>query len=551
MLLKLYIENYALIQKLGIDQDNGFTVITGETGAGKSILVGALSLILGQRADTSVLLEKTSKCIVEGTFVIRDYGLEDFFMESELDYDPVAILRREINQNGKSRAFINDTPVNLSVLKELGDRLVNIHSQHSVVTLSKADFQLELLDDYAGHQARLTAYRTAFLKLRELLKKLRELEEKEKRLRSESDYHQFLFDELEKAALKEQELEDLENHFSVLSHAEEIKSSLTYSVHQLTASEQNEITQLAGIIHSLKSIVRYHPPIEDLLKRLESILIDFKDIAGELQKMDEQIYVSSGEMEGVRLRLDLIYRLLKKHNVQSVQELIHIQGELGSLLSETESLDDLLRELQHQVRISEDEVLNLAKEISAARSKVIPGFEKEIQILLKDLGMPSARFKINLEQVESYSMDGLDRVTFLFSANKGVPLGEVSRIASGGELSRLMLSIKSRISRKNLLPTIIFDEIDSGVSGDVAGKVGTILKEMAGHMQVIVITHLPQIAGKGTSHFWVYKEDIQDSTRSMIRKLTTDERIEEIARMVSNERVTEAAYLTARELLAN
>jgi DNA repair protein RecN (Recombination protein N) len=551
MLLKLYIENYALIQKLGIDLDNGFTVITGETGAGKSILVGALSLILGQRADTSVLLEKTSKCIVEGTFVIRDYGLEDFFMESELDYDPVAILRREINQNGKSRAFINDTPVNLSVLKELGDRLVNIHSQHSVVTLSKADFQLELLDDYAGHQARLTAYRTAFLRLRELLKKLRELEEKEKRLRSESDYHQFLFDELEKAALKEQELEDLENHFSVLSHAEEIKSSLTYSVHQLTASEQNEITQLAGIIHSLKSIVRYHPPIEDLLKRLESILIDFKDIAGELQKMDEQIYVSSGEMEGVRLRLDLIYRLLKKHNVQSVQELIHIQGELGSLLSETESLDDLLRELQHQVRISEDEVLNLAKEISAARSKVIPGFEKEIQILLKDLGMPSARFKINLEQVESYSMDGLDRVTFLFSANKGVPLGEVSRIASGGELSRLMLSIKSRISRKNLLPTIIFDEIDSGVSGDVAGKVGTILKEMAGHMQVIVITHLPQIAGKGTSHFWVYKEDIQDSTRSMIRKLTTDERIEEIARMVSNERVTEAAYLTARELLAN
>ena len=551
MLLKLYIENYALIQKLGIDLDNGFTVITGETGAGKSILVGALSLILGQRADTSVLLEKTSKCIVEGTFVIRDYGLEDFFMESELDYDPVAILRREINQNGKSRAFINDTPVNLSVLKELGDRLVNIHSQHSVVTLSKADFQLELLDDYAGHQARLTAYRTAFLRLRELLKKLRELEEKEKRLRSESDYHQFLFDELEKAALKEQELEDLENHFSVLSHAEEIKSSLTYSVHQLTASEQNEITQLAGIIHSLKSIVRYHPPIEDLLKRLESILIDFKDIAGELQKMDEQIYVSSGEMEGVRLRLDLIYRLLKKHNVKSVQELIHIQGELGSLLSETESLDDLLRELQHQVRISEDEVLNLAKEISAARSKVIPGFEKEIQILLKDLGMPSARFKINLEQVESYSMDGLDRVTFLFSANKGVPLGEVSRIASGGELSRLMLSIKSRISRKNLLPTIIFDEIDSGVSGDVAGKVGTILKEMAGHMQVIVITHLPQIAGKGTSHFWVYKEDIQDSTRSMIRKLTTDERIEEIARMVSNERVTEAAYLTARELLAN
>ena len=551
MLLKLYIENYALIQKLGIDLDNGFTVITGETGAGKSILVGALSLILGQRADTSVLLEKTSKCIVEGTFVIRDYGLEDFFMESELDYDPVAILRREINQNGKSRAFINDTPVNLSVLKELGDRLVNIHSQHSVVTLSKADFQLELLDDYAGHQARLTAYRTAFLRLRELLKKLRELEEKEKRLRSESDYHQFLFDELEKAALKEQELEDLENHFSVLSHAEEIKSSLTYSVHQLTASEQNEITQLAGIIHSLKSIVRYHPPIEDLLKRLESILIDFKDIAGELQKMDEQIYVSSGEMEGVRLRLDLIYRLLKKHNVQSVQELIHIQGELGSLLSETESLDDLLRELQHQVRISEDEVLNLAKEISAARSKVIPGFEKEIQILLKDLGMPSARFKINLEQVESYSMDGLDRVTFLFSANKGIPLGEVSRIASGGELSRLMLSIKSRISRKNLLPTIIFDEIDSGVSGDVAGKVGTILKEMAGHMQVIVITHLPQIAGKGTSHFWVYKEDVQDSTRSMIRKLTTDERIEEIARMVSNERVTEAAYLTARELLAN
>ncbi|MFH1161351.1 MAG: DNA repair protein RecN [bacterium] len=551
MLLKLTIENYALIQKLDIKWDGGFSVITGETGAGKSILVGALSLILGQRADTSILLDKTGKCVVEGTFMVKEYGLEGFFSENELDYDSIAILRREINQNGKSRAFINDTPVNLSLLKELGDRLVNIHSQHSIVTLSKADFQLELLDDYADHIANLATYRKGFLSLSSKKKELRELEEKESRARSESDYHQFLYDELEKAALRENEVEELEKQLAILSHAEEIKSGLSFSVHQLSTAEPNVITQLAEIAHVLKGISKYHNSIAELLERLESNLIDLKDITCELQKVEDHSYVNPLETEEIRLRLDLIYRLQKKHAVSSVSDLLRIKHELVSLLAETETLEDKIQLLRKEIQTEDDEIMKLAQMISATRKKVIPVFEKEIQSLLKELGMPSGQFKIACKQTDVCSFDGLDQVTFLFSANKGVPLGEVAKIASGGELSRLMLSIKSRISRKNLLPTIIFDEIDSGVSGDIAGKVGTILRDMASYMQVIVITHLPQIAGKGDCHFWVYKEDTQDSTRSRIRKLTPKERVEEIAKMVSNERVTEAAYLTAKELLRN
>ncbi|MBL7139034.1 MAG: DNA repair protein RecN [Bacteroidales bacterium] len=551
MLLKLFIENYALIQKLEIDWSEGFSVITGETGAGKSILIGALSLILGQRADTSVLFNKEAKCIVEGTFSISTYGLERYFIEQELDYEELLILRREISPNGKSRAFINDTPVNLTQLKELGDRLVNIHSQQSITTLNKANFQLEILDDYASVQPQVQEYRDKFRiqKVRRSERSL--LNEQESRLRGDADYLHFLFDELEKAALMAGEQQELEDKLALLTHAEEIKSGLSYSSHLLENANSNLLGMLAEILTALRGISGFHQEVAEIVKRLDSNLIDIKDITKELQRLEDNIQVDPQESEQISSRLDLIYRLQKKHQVTTIEELLRIREELAAKLQETVTLDDRIAQLDKEIEAADQELVTMAREISVTRSKTIPDFEREIGALLKELGMPSAKFSIACTQEEDLTPDGLDTVKFLFSANKGVTPDDVSKIASGGELSRLMLSVKSMISRKNLLPTIIFDEIDSGVSGDIAGKVGMILKRMAANMQVIVITHLPQIAGKGSAHYWVFKEDVNDTTRSKIRRLTPDERIEEIAKMVSSDRLTEASYQTAKELLIN
>lgn len=551
MLLKLLIENYALIRRLEIDWSDGFSVITGETGAGKSILVGALSLILGQRADTTILLDKKNKCIVEGTFSISGYGLEGYFHEHDLDFDALLLLRREISPGGKSRAFINDTPVNLNQLKELGDRLVNIHSQHSITTLNQANFQLAILDDYASIQSQVQEYREKFRSQKKRQAELTSLKEREKQVRGDADYLQFLYDELDKAVLTEGEQQELEDKLAILTHAEEIKNSISHATHILEGGDANLLGLFSEVVAGLRTISRFHQEIAEILDRLESDLIDVKDISKELQRLEDDVQVDPGESELVSSRLDLIYRLQKKHQVETVEELLRMKEGLSAKLLETESLDDRIGSLEKEVKLADKELIAIAGDISSARIKAIPDFEHEIGGLLAELGMPSAKFTIHCTREDSLTIDGVDSVRFLFSANKGIPPDEVSKIASGGELSRLMLSVKSMISRKNLLPTVIFDEIDSGVSGDVAGKVGTILNRMAGNMQVIVITHLPQIAGKGGAHYWVFKEDEHGTTRSNIRKLSQHERIEEIAKMVSSDRVTDASYQTARELLIN
>ncbi|MFC2101367.1 DNA repair protein RecN [Bacteroidota bacterium] len=551
MLLKLFIENYALIQKLEIDWNEGFSVITGETGAGKSILVGALSLILGQRADTTVLFNKETKCIVEGTFNIASYGLEHYFLEHELDYDTTLLLRREISPTGKSRAFINDTPVNLNQLKELGDRLVNIHSQHAITTLNQANFQLEILDDYASVQSQVTEYREKFKEQKVRRASYQELQQQEAQLRGEADYLHFLHDELYKAVLIDGEQEELEGKLDLLTHAEEIKTGITHSTHLLEGSEANILQTLGETVAVLKNVSRFHQEVSAIVDRLESDLIDIKDITKELQRLEEAVQIDPQESQQVSDRLDLIYRLLKKHQVGTVEELVKIREELSNRLQETETLDERIAALAKEIDVSEQELTGLAEAISVARHASMPVFEQEIIQILSELGMPSAVFVIQSTKEENLTIDGIDSIKFLFSANKGVPPADISKIASGGELSRLMLSIKSMISRKNLLPTVILDEIDSGVSGDIAGKVGKILKRMATNMQVIVITHLPQIAGKGGTHYWAYKEDINGTTRSKFRKLTQEERVEEIAKMVSNDKLTEASYQTAKELLIN
>jgi DNA repair protein RecN (Recombination protein N) len=551
MLQKLTIENYVLIDHLEIDFREGLSVITGETGAGKSILLGALSLIVGQRADTGVLWDPLRKCIVEGIFRIRDYSLEGFFKDNELDYDDSAILRREIGQNGKSRAFINDTPVNLSLLKELGDKLVNIHSQHDIVTLNETNFQLAVLDNYAKAGEDVQKYRGRYSAYLQSARELDELISQEIKSRQEKDYTQFLFDELNVSAFKEGEQEEIEQRLEMLSHAEEIKTNLYNASQTLSTDEGSILSQLSDLTGTIRHLSKYHPHLNDIAERLVSDQIDLKDILNELDRIGQETSFDPEEAENLTSRLDLIYRLEKKHAVTSVTELIQIHNGLEKKLLDVITLDEKITVLKNTLSLESQELAALAEKISVKRKKGIPAIEKSIVALLVKLGMPDARFRIDHTTLSQPGRDGIDRVKFLFSSNKGVDLDEIQKIASGGELSRLMLSIKSLISQKNLLPTIIFDEIDSGVSGEIAGKVGDILRKMAGTMQVIVITHLPQIAGKGDLHYLVYKVNEKSIARTYMKLLSREERILEIAKMLSNEKVTDAAYATARELLLN
>ncbi len=551
MLSKLTIENYALIDHLEIDFPDGFSVITGETGAGKSILLGAISLILGQRGDASVLLNKSRKCIVEGTFLTKDYHLNDFFSSNLLDQEENTILRREINQTGKSRAFINDTPVNIGLLKTLGDRLLNIHSQHSIVTLNDANFQLAVIDSYAGNLNTVEQYRENFHNYITVNSELEVLIQKEIKLRSERDYHNFLYLELQEAGIKEGEQESGEERLEILSHAEEIKTQLQKITTMLSEGEKCALNQISEVISSIQYISRFHFTINELSDRVKTNFIDLKDISREILKMEEEVHFDPAEIEKISRRLDLLYNLEKKHNVSTIESLIHVRDKLALRLQEVISLDERIEELTNKVKFLKDELYIQAMKISVRRQNVSNEIEKKILEILKMLGIPDARIHLELTRCENLSEDGIDLVRFLFSANKGVELDEISKIASGGEQSRLMLSIKSMISQKNLLPTIIFDEIDNGVSGNVAGKVASILKKMGQTMQVIAITHLPQIAGQGESHFWVFKTSENDTTQTHIKKLNRDERIHEIAKMLSNKNVTSSAIKTAEELLMN
>jgi DNA repair protein RecN (Recombination protein N) len=549
MLKHLSVQNYALIDKLDVDLTNGLTIITGETGAGKSILLGALGLIAGSRADTQSLQDKTKKCIIEASFNISEYSLKDFFKEHELDYEAVATIRREINPEGKSRAFINDTPVTLNQLKELGDLLIDIHSQHQTLSLNGSDFQLSVVDAFAKQEEVLNQYRTDFRSYKALEKQLNELIEKESQAKKDLDYFQFQFNELEDAGLKADEQLSMEQELETLNNAEEIKSNLSKAAYGLTGGEQNLLSSLAEIKALLNSMAKFKPEIAELSTRLNSSYIELKDIANELESIEQEVVYDPKQIELLTDKLDAIYRLQQKHQVKTVEELIRIKEELSNKLLDFSSLETEIEKTRTALEKLNKALLSQAKTISENRKKVIPGIEKEIASLLSSLSMPNAQLKINQSPLETYTLSGTDKINFLFSANKGSDFKELNKVASGGELSRLMLSIKSLISQLTALPTIIFDEIDTGVSGDVADKVGSIMNAMAAKMQVITITHLPQIASKGQSHLFVYKEDKNNKTYSNIRKLNAEERIQEVAKMLSTGTPTAAAINNAKELL--
>lgn len=549
MLLHLSVENFILIPKLEINVHKGFTCITGETGAGKSILVGALSLILGQRADTSVLRDKTQKCIVEGSFLIEGYNLNSIFNTYDLDFEPTSVFRREINPQGKSRAFINDTPVNLNILKEIGERLVDIHSQHQTLELNGAAFQLGVVDSYAGKPQILISYRALFNEYNLLKTELDDCIFKEQQSVNEKEFLNFQFDELEKANLALNEQLEAEEELEILTHAEEIKNRTFSAIGILADNEVNVSDRLSEIKLLIDQASRYSHHLQPLAERISGSLIEIKDIANELRSFSEQVHFDSERIGKLGLRLDLIYHLEQKHRVQSIAELIAIMNELSDKLFAIGSLETRISELKETLSKKESELLKVSTVLSNQRLEVMPTIEAEMRKVLENLGMPTAILKIKHEPLAYFSATGTDKIAFFFSANKGSEIREIQKVASGGELSRLMLALKSLVLNRSLLPTVLFDEIDSGVSGDIAGKVGSIMRSMSKHMQVIAITHLPQIAGKADSHLLAYKEDGVTTTTSNLKVLSNDERVNEIARMLSDETITESAKITARELL--
>jgi len=551
MLKHLSVQNYALIDKLEVELTDGLTIITGETGAGKSILLGALGLIAGSRADTQSLQDKTKKCIIEAAFSIKEYKLKDFFKDNELDYEAISTIRREINPEGKSRAFINDTPVTLNQLKELGERLIDIHSQHQTLSLNGADFQLSVVDAFAKHEDVLTEYKSEFKNYKSLEKQLNELIERESQAKKDLDYFQFQFNELEDANLKVGEQVEMEQELETLNNAEDIKLNLSKAAFSLAGGEQNLLSSFNEIKAILNSLSKFKPEIAELNTRINSAYIELKDISNELESLEQEIVYDPKRIELLNEKLDAIYRLQQKHQVKTIDELIAIKEELSNKLLDFSSLETEIQKTKSALEQSTKTLTAKSKTLSDNRKKVIPKIEKEIATLLSALSMPNAQLKINQTALESFGTTGIDKISFLFSANKGSDFKELNKVASGGELSRLMLSIKSLIAELTALPTIIFDEIDTGVSGDVADKVGSIMNTMSDKMQVITITHLPQIASKGASHLFVYKEDKNNKTYSNIKKLNNEERIQEIAKMLSTGSPTAAAISNAKELLKN
>ncbi|MDR2037035.1 MAG: DNA repair protein RecN [Bacteroidales bacterium] len=549
MFSHLSISNYVLIQHLEIDFHHGLSIITGETGAGKSILLGALGLLTGQRADTSTLLDTTRKCIVEGKFNIRETQWKNWFEKHDLDYDPETVIRREITSDGKSRAFVNDSPVNLSILKELGAELIDIHSQHQNIYLESANFQLQILDTYAQQLDTLYEYNRVFSHYKKLLSELDQLRNAAKQSKSELDYHRFRFEELYAAKLQDGEQETLEEELKILTHAEEIKSGLSQVAALLEADEISVTQLLKSATSTLTRLQSVCSPAVNFLQRIESSLIELKDIAIETERIAEATEHDPARLEEVNARLDLLYALQQKHKVTSVKELIAIREELDTKIQVINHSDIQIEEIEKQINRYEEQLTLLAGSVSEKRRKSIPAIEEHIHTLLIQLGIPNALFKVELLPSEQFTPSGTDIIRFLFSANKQQNLQELGKVASGGEVSRLMLSIKAAIAEKILLPTLIFDEIDSGVSGKIAEKMGNILEQMSQYAQIINITHLPQVAAKGSHHYKVFKEDQGSVTQTKVQELSFEERVTEIAKMLSGEKVTEAAIENAKHLL--
>ena len=550
MLKRLYIKNFTLIDTLDIDLYDGFSVITGETGAGKSIILGAIGLLLGQRADSKTLKQGADRCIVEAHFDLSHYDMQPFFDENDIEYDAEdTIIRRELTAAGKSRAFINDTPVALTMLRELGERLVDVHSQHQNLLLQKQDFQLSLVDIIADDATIQNTYRQHYNDYQQACQRLQQLKDELEQSRQQTDFLQFQFDELTEARLVDGEQEELEQRSDTMTHAEDIKSALYEADNALSGDNHGIVSALKSATSALRSIERVFPAATELASRMESSYIELKDIAQEISSHVEDIDFDPAELDSVNNRLDHLYDLQKKYHAESVDELITLRDDLGQKLSAIENSDEAIGELETKCQQLKANCQQQADVLTKARTKAARQIEQEMQQRLVPLGMPHVRFTIDIQPTALRS-SGQDQVSFLFSANTSTPLQPVSQVASGGEIARVMLSLKAMISGAVKLPTIIFDEIDTGVSGKMAECMALIMQEMGGHgRQVLSITHLPQIAARGAHHYKVYKEETAQGTVSHMQELTADERIGEIAQMLSGSDISEAAIQNAKELL--
>ena len=550
MIKKLSVSNYTLIDELHIDFSAGFSVITGETGAGKSIILGALSLILGQRADLKSLRRSGEKAVIEGVFDIASYHLRDFFDENELDYDEgECILRREILPSGKSRAFINDTPVSLAQLKTLGEQLIDIHSQHQNMLLADSRFQLRVVDTMAGDAALLADYREHYRRWRERLQAYTRLQEENRSGREEEDYLRYQLAQLDEAHLQEGEQEELEAELQTLQHAEEIKNELAVLQEFLHAEETGVVSLLNATLSRMRALSRLYSEVDEWAGRLESDYIDLKDIASTVDRSQENLNMDPERLAWVENRLDTYYSLQQKHRLASAAELLALRDSFAERLTRIENYDEELAALKHEVDEAESQVRNLAEQLTRVRRQSAANISSTLTERVKPLGMPHLQFEIEVSTRPQFDETGGDAIRFLFSANKNQPLQPVSEVASGGEISRLMLSLKALVAHAMALPTIVFDEVDTGVSGEIADKMARIMREMSRCMQVISITHLPQVAAWGQTHYRVYKSDTATATATHLVRLTDSERVEEIARMLSGSSLTAAALDNARELL--
>ena len=549
MLTHLHIKNYALIEDLSVDFTDGFSVITGETGAGKSILLGALGFVLGDRADTNVLYDKEKKCIVEAQLQLGNESLKPLFEANDLDFDTECIFRRELSPQKKSRAFINDTPVSLQTMKEIGSQLVDIHSQHDSLLLTDANFQLRLLDEIAQNNGLLADYRTNYSTYNSIRRKLNELRENAEKNISEHDYLKFQLDELQKAQLTEGEYAEIEQSLNVMENAEEIKS-LLFNANGLLENSENailpQLNELTAVLHRLQQLI---PNTNELRQRIDSAQVELKDIAYDLDRLGDDAQFDEEKMQELQERMDLLNRLMMKHRMKAFEDLIQLRDDLEAKVNAFENIDQEIEQAEKDLKEQTQLLRQLASKLHAQREKAAKFFSGNVTELVRQLAMPHAVFQIAIESLQEFSTTGLDHVRFLFSANKGVEVADIDRVASGGELSRLMLSIKSVVSRHNYIPTLIFDEIDAGVSGEVAAKIGSIMHQMGTSLQLIAITHLPQVASKATHHFFIYKDNEGARTQSHIQKLSCDERVNEIAKMISNDKVSPEALKAAEVLL--
>lgn len=549
MLSRLSISNYALISKLQVNFHANLNTLTGETGAGKSIILGALGLIMGNRADLSVLKDKETKCIVEGQFEVSNYPLKWFFEENDLDYDPSTILRREITPSGKSRAFINDTPVNLKVMRALGLQLIDIHSQHQNLDLSNQKFQLHLVDSVARSGKILADYKSSFARYKKTQKQLTDLEERAEKSKADLDYYQFQFTQLEEARLDENEQSDLESELEQLTHAEDIKTALSETCSLLDNETFSALQRVKESHRTLEKIAGYLKEAENFSERLQSAAIELSDIHQEVEQLAERIEFNPARIEEVNDRLNLLYSLQQKHHVSTVNELIELRDEFDSKINEAVGFDDEIVAMKAELQKQKTTLEQLASNLSKTRKKVFKQIEGSVIEDLNQLGMSKAKLQVVHNYVDEFHVDGKDEISFLFSANPDSAPDEISKIASGGEMSRLMLAIKNLLRNSKALPTIVFDEIDTGVSGEIALKMGNIIKSFSVNTQIINITHLPQIAAKGDAHFRVYKLEENGKTFTSIKALNANERIEELAKMVGGDKLTETTIRAAEELL--